>query len=87
MLVAAIGVHDEDLVAVVGRPRGLEDEALAVRRPVRLGILPAVSQLFAVAEVLRLRCANPAAATKTNTVFFISGDSVYCGACAACLHS
>ena len=54
VLVAAVGVHDENLVAIVGRPRGLKNQPLAVGRPVGLRILASVSQLPDVAEVIGL---------------------------------
>ena len=54
VLVAAVGVHDEDLVAIVGRARGLKDQPLAVGRPVGLRILASVRQLPDVAEVIGL---------------------------------
>ena len=47
----AVGIHDEHLVAGVGRARGLEDQALAVGRPIGLGVLAAESELTDVGEV------------------------------------
>ncbi len=49
--VGAVGVHDEDLVARVGRPRGLKDQALAVGAEVCLGVLATERQLLHVAQV------------------------------------
>jgi hypothetical protein len=51
MLAGTVGVHDEDLVALVRRPRGLEDQAAAIGRPVSFGVLTAVSELQCVAQV------------------------------------
>ena len=50
--VAGGHVHHEDLVAGVGLGSGLEDEALAVRAPVGLGVLAAEGELAQVLEVL-----------------------------------
>ena len=55
MLVRAVGVHDEHLVALVWRAGGLEDQALAVGGPVGLGVLPAMRELPEVGEPLGLR--------------------------------
>ena len=54
VLVAAVGVHDEHLVAIVGRPGGLKDEALAIGRPIGLGVLAAVRELADVSQSRRL---------------------------------
>ena len=58
VLVRTVGVHYEDLVAPVGRSRRHEDQPLAVRRPVGLGVLPAVGKLDDPVEVRRLRAGN-----------------------------
>src|SRR5208283_2595554 len=55
MLVRAIRVHEEDLVAPIGRPGGLKNKPLAVGRPIGLGILPAARELADVVQVVRLR--------------------------------
>src|SRR5204863_7917099 len=49
--IGAIGVHDENLIAIVWLPRGLKDEPLPVGRPVSLGVLTAGSELADVGEV------------------------------------
>ena len=51
MLVAAIGVHDKDLVALERVASGLEDELLAVCRKVGFGVLSAEGKLADVAKV------------------------------------
>jgi len=43
-----VGVHDELLVAFAGVAGRLEDQALAVGRPVGFGVLPAVSELLEI---------------------------------------
>ncbi len=55
VLIAPVGVHDEDLIAIVGRPRGLKDQAFAIGRPIGFGILAAVRELADIGEVRRLR--------------------------------
>ncbi len=59
VLVRAVRVHDEHLVAIVARPRALENEPLAVRRPIGFGVLPAMRKLADVAQARRLRGGNP----------------------------
>ena len=54
MHVGAIGVHHEHLVALVGFPSALKNEALAVRAPIGFRVLPAVRQLAEIGKVLRL---------------------------------
>src|SRR5216117_425223 len=46
-----IFIHDEDLVALVALPRGLEDETLSVRRPIRLRILASLGKLADIAKM------------------------------------
>ncbi len=56
MLVASVGVHDEDLVASVRRSRSLKYKALAaIGSPIRFGILAAVGELVDIGEAYRLR--------------------------------
>jgi len=51
VLIRAVRVHNVHLVALVGRPRGLEDQALAIGRPIGFGILAAVRQLADITEM------------------------------------
>ena len=51
VLIRAVGVHDVHLVALVRRARGLEDQPLAVGRPISLGILATVGELVDVAQM------------------------------------
>ncbi len=51
LLVRPVGIHDEDLVALVALPRGLEDETLSVRRPIRLRILASLGKLADIAKM------------------------------------
>ena len=48
----AFEVHGEDLIALVRRSGRLEDEARAVEREVRLGVLDSVRELAKVREVV-----------------------------------
>jgi hypothetical protein len=45
VLVAPISIHDENLIALQLVARGLKNDPLAVRRPIRLGVLSAVGKL------------------------------------------
>src|SRR5690606_19889278 len=57
--VAAVDVHGVDLVALaLARPRRLEDQALAVRGEVRLGVLAGVRQHAQVREPWLVRAAR-----------------------------
>jgi hypothetical protein len=57
VLIGAVGVHDEDLVALQLVARGLEDQPLPIRSPVRFGVLSAERQLPDVVQMRRgLRC-------------------------------
>jgi hypothetical protein len=51
MLVTAVRIHDEDLIALIWRTRGHEDEALAVGRPVSFGVLAAMGELMEIGEL------------------------------------
>src|SRR5580658_1676837 len=55
VLVTAVGIHDEYLVAAIWRARGLENQALAVGRPVGFGVLAAAGELVDIGETNRLR--------------------------------
>ena len=48
--IRTIRVHDEDLVALIGRAGGLENESLAVGGPVGFGVLAAVRELADIGE-------------------------------------
>src|ERR1019366_4451708 len=54
VLVRAIRVHEENLIAFVGRARCLKDQPLAVGRPIGLRVLAAMRQLVEPAQVGRL---------------------------------
>ncbi len=51
VLVGAIGVHNENLVALEIAAGGLKDEALAVGRPIGFGVFAAIGELFDVGNV------------------------------------
>ena len=53
MLVRPVPIHDEDLVALELVASRLEDDPLAVRRPVGFGVLPAIGELMDLAEMRR----------------------------------
>ena len=53
MLIGAIGVHYEDLVASELLARGLKDEAPAVGRPIRFRVLTTEGKLRGIFEMLR----------------------------------
>src|SRR5262249_24372097 len=50
--IAPVDIHAEDLIALEGRPGGLEDELCTVEGKVRFGILPAEGELLQVLEML-----------------------------------
>src|SRR5690606_37527854 len=57
--VGAVDIHDVDLVALaLARPRRLEDQVLAVRREVRLGVLTDMCQHAEVLEPRLVRAAR-----------------------------
>jgi hypothetical protein len=45
MLVPPVSIHDENLIALQLVARGLENDPLAVWRPISLGVLAAVGEL------------------------------------------
>jgi hypothetical protein len=51
VLVAPVAIHDKNLIAFQLVPRGLKDNPLPVRRPIRLGVLASVGQLPDLAQV------------------------------------
>jgi hypothetical protein len=53
VLVGAVAIHYENLIALQLVARGLKNDALAVRRPIRLSILTAIGELPDFAEMRR----------------------------------
>jgi hypothetical protein len=51
VLVRSVSIHDENLIACQLVARGLKNQPLSVRRPIRLGVLSAVGELPDVAEM------------------------------------
>ena len=51
MLIRSVGIHYKNLIALQLVARGLEDQALAVWSPVRLGVLTAEGELPDVVEM------------------------------------
>jgi hypothetical protein len=61
VLVRTVAIHDEDLIALELVARGLKNDALAIGRPIRFGVLSAVRQLMDFAQMRgRLRQHRPA---------------------------
>jgi hypothetical protein len=51
VLVRAVGVHDENLIAAELVARGLKDDLLAIRRPVRFRVFATEGQLLDPAQM------------------------------------
>ena len=49
--VTSVDVHAEDLIALKGRPGGLEDQFCAVEGKIRFSILPAKGELLQVPQI------------------------------------
>src|SRR5215469_16557496 len=61
VLIRSVGVHYVDLIAFRIAARGLEDEALAVGRPVGFGVFSAGGELFDVGKVVAVGIGRPQA--------------------------
>jgi hypothetical protein len=53
VLVRSIAIHDENLIALQLIARRLKNDALAVRRPIRLGVFASIRQLADLTQMPR----------------------------------
>ena len=54
MNVRPVGIHDEDLTALIAWPGGLENEPLAIRGPIGFRVLAAMGELNDFGETIRV---------------------------------
>jgi hypothetical protein len=68
-LTRAVGIHDEDLIALIAWPGGLENEPLAIGGPIGFRVLAAMGKLNDFGEVIRLGCKQQSATPKQQEEF------------------